>query len=576
MHTPHIISSGLLGLSLVASLAFAEPEQPLQPAAPAAPAAETTEAAILKQLQQSVTVEFKETPLKQALAELSTKTGTNIVINGRHLEDEGISLDHPVSQQLKDINAETALHLLLRPLGLRWVIQEEVVQITTYSEATDAEEHGIVRVYDVSNLLRLAKSTGKPVPAAQPAAAQFSIPPGLKQAGDLVPGEFEGFYFHGPRVTQHPPAGEHAWLIDAIQTSTASSPGSSEALWMDIDGSGGTITLVGKSLVVSHTFQTQRKIAALLQALEVAYAQAPAARLFPVGSPGSSSLQTEAQILADLNKPAELKAVEMPLNEVLNVIATQLGHPVWMDQLSMDEEGIQPDEPVSVELNGVTLRSALKIILSRFGLVHTVWEGVLYVTTEHAEESMNYPRLAICHLGHHPKPLLDQVTESIQEHTGASWNDIDGVGGTISICPGGVLVIKQSESGLRSVEKLLDQLIPKLLQPRTPVEAEKPDADGMVIRYYRMPDANLCQQLQKALPELVGPAEWKPNAAAIHSFDTTLVIRQTPAMQQRITDWLTELAQHLDLTRYPTTDLKGLHFTPGPTRQTGGGFFSVN
>ena len=65
------------------------------------------------------------------------------------LADESIDRDLPVSLQVTGVTLQSALKLLLEPLGLTWVIEDEVLKITTQAAADRILE---TRVYDVRKL----------------------------------------------------------------------------------------------------------------------------------------------------------------------------------------------------------------------------------------------------------------------------------------------------------------------------------------------------------------------------------------------------------------------------------------
>jgi hypothetical protein len=66
------------------------------------------------------------------------------------LSDEGIALDQPVTLKLAGVTLESVLHLLLEPVQMDWLVQDEVLKITTRSWA---EKHPETRTYDIHNLL---------------------------------------------------------------------------------------------------------------------------------------------------------------------------------------------------------------------------------------------------------------------------------------------------------------------------------------------------------------------------------------------------------------------------------------
>ena len=72
-----------------------------------------------------------------------------VEIDQRAVEDSGLTIDVPVAKTLKDISLRSALKLILRDLGLTYLIEDEVLQITTPEEA---ETRLITVVYPVKDL----------------------------------------------------------------------------------------------------------------------------------------------------------------------------------------------------------------------------------------------------------------------------------------------------------------------------------------------------------------------------------------------------------------------------------------
>src|SRR5262249_23740987 len=95
-------------------------------------------------------VNFQEQSLEDAINYLKEYHGINIWIDKATLTDEGVSLESPVTLQLSGVTFKSTLKLLLEPLQLTWLIEDEVMKITT---ATKAGEKLSTRVYPVADLV---------------------------------------------------------------------------------------------------------------------------------------------------------------------------------------------------------------------------------------------------------------------------------------------------------------------------------------------------------------------------------------------------------------------------------------
>jgi len=90
---------------------------------------------IESKLSMPVNLNFNNILLKDAIEDLRSFYGINIVPDMPALEQEGISLDRPVSLKLEQVSLKSALNLLLHSVHLTYVIKDEVLQITTESHA---------------------------------------------------------------------------------------------------------------------------------------------------------------------------------------------------------------------------------------------------------------------------------------------------------------------------------------------------------------------------------------------------------------------------------------------------------
>ncbi|MBY0523190.1 MAG: hypothetical protein K2R98_07315 [Gemmataceae bacterium] len=90
---------------------------------------------IERRLNGPINLEFKDTPLHQVVDDLRVMSGMNIVTDKPALDEEGISLDRPLSVKLEGIAMKSALNILLHQVHLTYVIKDEVLQITTERHA---------------------------------------------------------------------------------------------------------------------------------------------------------------------------------------------------------------------------------------------------------------------------------------------------------------------------------------------------------------------------------------------------------------------------------------------------------
>jgi hypothetical protein len=105
-----------------------------------------------------------------------------------------------------------------------------------------------------------------------------------------------------------------------------------------------------------------------------------------LGNPGSA----EKRIYEALDKPVEnFEFNETSLRDVIAQIKDSQGIPIELDQKALDEAGLDLDTPVTKNISGVSLRSALRLLLGEIDLTYLIKDEVMLITTkEKAAENM--------------------------------------------------------------------------------------------------------------------------------------------------------------------------------------------
>lgn len=110
-----------------------------------------TELEIQRSLRKKVQVDFSEQPLGEVLTHLADLAGISIYIDPQGLTAEGASSDMPVSIRLnQEVQLKSALNIILEQFNLSYVIQDEVLKITSES-IRDSKVY--VDTYDVADLV---------------------------------------------------------------------------------------------------------------------------------------------------------------------------------------------------------------------------------------------------------------------------------------------------------------------------------------------------------------------------------------------------------------------------------------
>ncbi len=96
------------------------------------------------------TLEFVDTPLVEVIEFLESFTKIDFDLDRVALEEEGVTPDTPVTFRVNDVSLESAINLMLRPLNLSWVVDNEVVEITSMLSAGNEL---VTRCYPVGDLV---------------------------------------------------------------------------------------------------------------------------------------------------------------------------------------------------------------------------------------------------------------------------------------------------------------------------------------------------------------------------------------------------------------------------------------
>jgi uncharacterized membrane protein YgcG len=101
------------------------------------------------------------------------------------------------------------------------------------------------------------------------------------------------------------------------------------------------------------------------------------------GKPGSP----ESRIQAALDKVEKFQYPQISLADVASDIATRFQIPVVLNKKSLEDLGVGTDTPIEMDLQGVTLRSALRLILKEHDLTYLIKDEVLQITTNEDAEN---------------------------------------------------------------------------------------------------------------------------------------------------------------------------------------------
>jgi len=104
-----------------------------------------------------------------------------------------------------------------------------------------------------------------------------------------------------------------------------------------------------------------------------------------------------------LDQIVDIDLTDIPLSEALDDLSDELAINILLDAAVLRDDGLSPEEPVSLQAMGITLRSALQMLIEPLELVAFEDEGLVRVTTTRGQEQ--YLRTIIYTVG----PLIESV-----------------------------------------------------------------------------------------------------------------------------------------------------------------------
>jgi hypothetical protein len=203
----------------------------------------------------------------------------------------------------------------------------------------------------------------------------------------------------------------------------------------------------------------------------------------------SANTQRILEILSQPLKSDGLEFTEEPLENVVHFLQEEYGIPILIDQPALEDAGLTTDESMSVRIENVSLRSALRLLLESKHLVYMVRNEVLLITTpEQAEAELVTCVYDIRDLNSFlTRPvkdgppaldydsLIDAIISCVAPET---WAEAGGGEAEIRPLPPGLLVVSQTRTVHDEVAALL-ATIRETLQLPAPGSRVQPAAAAM-------------------------------------------------------------------------------------------------
>jgi len=353
-----------------------------RPDAPKKSTPGAAEAAIETALSQPTQCDFIETPLSDVLDYLADRHAIPFGLDRRSLDDVGIGSDVPITAEHRQGDLATNLDAILDPLDLTWIVQHEVLLITTKETA---EANGEARVY---KLLR-----------------QLSFDDLIRDiTGNIAPKS-----------------------------------------WDTVGGPGSLSPVPPGALVVAQMQANHRQIEKHYQGvLKRVRSPVPATVPELIGPAVAKVLSTDTR----------LEFIETPLEDVVAFLESGRDVEVTLDTRALNDVGLGTDTPITINVKGVKLSSALSLMLRPLELTWTADKNGIRITTPEVAEGkielVHYPVNGLVQ-GGQADHLIEAVTSCVAPQ---SWDQVGGPG-SIRLGIRGTLDVRQSFGVHQQVAQLL-------------------------------------------------------------------------------------------------------------------------
>ncbi len=284
-------------------------------------------------------------------------------------------------------------------------------------------------------------------------------------------------------------------------------------------------------------------------------------------SPGEAEQRIESVLDQPLREPLDF--IEQPLRDVVDILEETYDIPIQFDTAALDAVAASPDVEVSVQINNVTLRSALDLMLNNAGaeeLTYIIDNEVLLITTQEEAEtrlevivyrvddlvSLDASRTEL-------DRLIDIVVASVGQE---SWKNSGTGEGEINSFAPAMLVVSQTHHVHEQLERLLDSVRRTKAAIETDNAAEREAASHRpVTRAIRVRDAanakpedrNILQQaLIQSVDWQVAGEDVAEDDVFLHVMSDRVLVRHVPAVIRQV-----ELAIREISPSSPPTDNRG-------------------
>jgi hypothetical protein len=384
---------------------------------------------ILETLEtRRLSLDVREVRLGDVIDNVRDQVGCNILVDQPALEEEGVTLDTPVTAHLKDAQLGRGLNRILEQYNLTYLVTHGVILITSQLESGNSL---VFQVYPVADLVWRGEPNGEQVIDFEPLVKT------LQEA--IFPNSWSCVGGAGT-VQPFVPS-----LSLAINQTRAAHEG---------------IPKVLASLRKARLVTDQSKPSTVAHEARKPKTQLSDRDLLVASEREIEIQRTTRELIITLNFN------QLPLSEAIHFLSECSNLPIDLDRPSLEEEGVTVDTPISMKVSGVRLDDALHLLLRQYNLTWTVKHDVIFITSQLTAgndlSSHCYPVRDLVVLSTDEarwSVFHDQLQEIIENVVSPnSWSKVGGAG-TVNYFPASqCLTISQTQSVHEQISALLAAL----------------------------------------------------------------------------------------------------------------------
>jgi len=166
--------------------------------------------------------------------------------------------------------------------------------------------------------------------------------------------------------------------------------------------------------------------------------------------------QAEDRIRQALDENTTQRFDETPLSEVVQRLSEAHDIPIVVDSRSLETIGLSEEEPITIDLKGVSLSSFLRLMLRELDCTYTVHDEVLQITSEEAAEGLRQLRSYRLpeELAGHADEVMAAIETTVQP---SAWLKPEGAGAMAAIADQ-VIVVSGPQRLHEQIEDFLDKV----------------------------------------------------------------------------------------------------------------------